>query len=444
MQGLGAKVRARARDEDEQDGSGKRYKATDRPVTKALEKKKSKVSKALELVKDRYGASERFEMEQAYRDSMDHERDSGRITSFGRKNPSFPQGAIVRSVKQHTDAYQQRHESVPEFKRVVPLGSKLALDIMPGEVLIQRFAWRVPNPKVKQGDTSLVVTSHVGGFGAREKAQFAGIATTANRVSTADGDNRSTSLVAGHATTIHTGHQVIPAFSTVIATLTPYAVRGDSPGSMVPAIDEKGQPDDKFRVALHPLDERVVSAVLLRRRKMVDNLFVEFKGPLGTEQGMASTYWPKLSQLVADELKGFELFPDDRPTAPYIAWYGIRRALFFAAWKNYGFVGCGAAAFITEMREKFKISREDEDFVASHGGTIDMSEEGKVLNVLKDASLSAADAYLQSGIDRLVENKIDHAVQGLHCVMRRMVVGIALNWCNPGSELDVLVGMGGY
>lgn len=429
---------------DAEDGKrGKKRKPTTQVIDLALEQKKSKVSAALTRVSDRYGNSERFEMEQAYRDAMDKERATGRIVSFGRKSIVFPQGAIVRSVKQHPKAYEQRNESVPEFKRVVPLGGKNCFDIMPGEVCIQLFKWRVPNPKTKQGDTSIVATSTVNGLGPREKAQFAGISTTANKVSGPDGDNRSNNLMAGLAMVIHTGHQIIPAFSRVFFSLTPFSVRGDTPSSMVPAIDEKGQPEDKFRVALHPTDERVVSAILLRRRAQVDKCVAEFDDGTATAARMKSEFWTSLNQLVTDELAGFELFPDDKPTAAYMYWYGVQRAMIYAIGQGWGFAETGLAAAIKEGREKFRISREDEDFVASHGGTVDTSQEGTIRSVLEDGAVSSFDAYFKHGIDKLISAKIDHAVQGQHNMMRRNTVGIAQNWCNPGGELDLLVGMGG-
>lgn len=449
MLGLQARLR-RPRDGDEDGGHKKKFRqASDRPVTQALEKKRSKMDMALGRVADRHGTSERFELEQAYRDAMDPERDTGRIVSFGRKNPVFPQGAIVRSVKQDPRAWERRGERMPDFKRVVPLGGKNTFDIQPGEVSFQMFYHRVPNPKVKQGDTSITVSTTVNGLGPRDKAQFAGISTTANRVSTPDGDNRSNNLMAGLATVVHTGHQVIPFGATVLFTLTPYAVKGDTPSSMVPAIDEKGQPEDKFRVALHPLDERVVSAMLLRCRMRVDKAIGDWVGrnDASDPDAMKNRLWSVVAKLAEDELRGFELFPDDKPSAAYITWYGIRRILILAIEKNLSFVGCGAADAIKEARAKFRISREDDDFVAAHGGSIDMSEEGKLMRVLNGegeyANKSAATTYFVHGIDRLIEARIDHAVQGQHCLLRRTVVGISMNWCNPGSELDLLVGMGG-
>lgn len=429
-------------DADEHGGKAKRPKPTDRPVSKVMDEKDAKIETARQRLSDRFGYSERFEMEEAYRMSMDRERDTGRIISFGRTSPPFPQGAIVRSVKQSPKAWQQRGDSVPDFKRIVPLGNQNCFDIRPGDIIFQLFQHRVPNPKTKQGDTTIVATSTVNGLSSRTKAQIIGVATTANRVTGTDGDNRSNALVAGIGGPIHTGHQVLPAFCTVVCSLTPYTVRGDTPNSVIPAIDEKGQPEDKFRLATHPLDERVVSAMLLRRRALVDKCL---DGAVITAEGEMKQYWTALGGLVDDELKGFELSPDDRPTAAYMLWYGIRRGVILAISQDYDFVGCGLNQAILDGNDKFKISREDDEFVASHGGQIDNSQEGNLKTILKDTSTqrTVLKAYFEEGFDKFIESRIDHSVQGIHLLLRRMTLGINLDWANSGSAFDCMVGMGG-
>lgn len=440
-----------SRDRDDDDGDSRRRRKQARPdvMTRALEEKKERVGNALERLKDRvsgsYGVSERFLLEEAYRNAMDQSRDTGRIYSAGRTNPAFPQGAIVRSVKQHPKAWEKRGESTPEFKRVVPLGNKNCFDITPGEWLIQDFKWRVPNPKVKPGDTSLIVTSCTNGMHTRSKAQVVGLSTTANRVSVPEGDNHSNALIAGIGTYVFDSAGVMPAFATILLCLTPDSVVGDTPASMLPLVQEKGKPDDKFRVSVRALDERVVSAVCLRRRQKIDDLGRRITtGVAGADAAeFKAQMWGQMKQLSADELKGSELFPDDKPTAAYMAWYAIHRGVIHAIGQGWGIQACGIAEEIKRVRDQFKISREDERFVESHGGTLDTSAETK-LTTLLGTDTQAIDAYFNQGLDKLIEAKLDHARQGMHNVLRRMIGGISLSWSSTGQENDVLAGMGGY
>lgn len=435
--------RKRFSDEEEENkhnGGPKRARPTVRVISKAAEAKKEK-SKALMLaIGDRFGQSERFELETAYRLHMDPQRDVGRIPSIGIIQPAFQQGAIVVTIFQKVNAWELRAAKTAEQLRVVPLGNKNCGDIVPHDVVIRPFAWRSPTPVVKNGDTSIEGTSAVNGFGRRARAQVVGIAATANNLSK-EGDNHSVVIIGGVATTTHTGHQAIPAFATVIASLTPYAVSGDTPSQLVPAIAQAGVPDDKFRVGLHPLDERVIAAIKIRAERQVDaamdNWRKEYKQSLNDAKSLPA-FLVELKSMVATELQGFELNMRDKPSAAHMHWYGLEQAVIHAMQYDWKLSDGDLAAELKAARDKWRPDREDIDFITANGGKVDRSVEGDLRRLLDNKTVTVREAYYTGGLRKMLRLHLHHSSEEMHTISRIMKVGLSLSSPNPGAPLDIL------
>lgn len=412
--------------------------------------------KLQEDVKKGNSALGMFDSDRAYLQTIIPEMANGKIISLGRKSPAWPQGAISRSVKQYPDAFETRDGRMPENSRVVPLGTEYCFNIQPGYIAFEIKGMRYQAFRTAQGDTTIVVTTCVNGMGADDETIFCGITRTINSVTGGDGqDGRSAIHVAGLETTILQSWASVQAFTPLIMVPSPFMVKASNGSDRpVPAITVPGQPEDMFVPALIELDERNVSIAQLRHRKEVHKnarfaaLFEAKANPTDTSYDLLIPLClPEIKTMVNNKLKGFEAFPKACPGAAYIYWYCVRQLLT-------AIVGTGGrldvsrtgvgALLLDKQFTKFFLTRDDEMMMESVEGKLDTRADGPIKFMCEQVSANSRfDIMKDGGLLEFVDKQLDGVTHSWNRFIRQNYVGKALNWCNPGGELDVLVGYGG-
>lgn len=391
-----------------------------------------------------------FELEQGYVDALKTGREDARVQSAGRVNPEFIQGFVTAVVKQGLTPFEDR-AATPEHKRVIPLGTKPCYDIVPGDVLMMALQPRGFVPRTLNGDTSLVVTSTPCGLDGEARYQFVGIARTINSSTGGDGQGEhSTGQIGGIGTTINTGWGVIPAFSPVIVTMTPYAITEASTGAVVPGIEERGQPADKFQFGLQALDERTVPTILARTRREISALCdTAYKAALGATSPAAALapYFKEFNAYV-DTKKGRMKFAADCPWAVYAFWYCAERAVQIMMAGAMAVAGMTPRSsnftkFIDDGKLRLPESTDDKEFYEAHGlaaGSIDTRGDAKIRAFLEEKKSNPA-TFLK--LMEWCTDERDKANAACQRTMRMNYAGMSIGWSNVGAELNILMGQRG-
>lgn len=440
---------------DDSTPAAKKLRPSARVLGRAIEMKKSAAERfAAETGKQQQ--ADKFLREKDFVDSLKSSRITGRIQSAGRKNPAFIQGYISQTVKQSPGAYETRAET-PESDRVVPLGDKQCLNIMPGDVLMAPVKARAFAARTKQGDTSIEVTSAANGLDKDARYQFIGIARTANKL-TEDGDLRSAAQIAGVSTTINTGGSAIPAFAHVVVAMTPFMHTDPVSKQTVPGIDQVGQPQDKFVFSLHALDERSISVNCAKIRQDINGFFfasgalnMAYAVPDGLNGRAAriKTALGLIQHYVDNKITTFQAIPSECPSAAYAFWYAAERALTCCQFarethKTTDFKNSdtGIGAFIIKNQKNFLSSRDDEEFFTANGIVPDRSAEAQVQSELSNPGAVPTHLYRVNGVYDFIKLQETNTLGTWERLLRMTTAGKSLNCANVGSELDLLVGMG--
>lgn len=205
------------------------------------------------------------------------------VRSHGRGQPCAPQGNVVSTVRfvRPEDIHKARLARAKEFDALeardpikrhqyAPIGTPGAFSVYKGELV---YSLCQPNQYLNarvnvDRDAEEEIFSHVGGLGVKQEIRFAGYCDFSPHETSSD--DVGTIARAGTRTIVNTGPVSIQSGQKVYFSPFPYDARSPD-GSRVPAVQEKGQPGDKFRPALYGLDAYDVYTALAGLRQRIDN-----------------------------------------------------------------------------------------------------------------------------------------------------------------------------
>lgn len=375
--------------------------------------------------KDEASAPKRFKQDKAFLDTVSKGARGGRVRGKRRNMPDMPQAYVSLTVKQSADAHGDRDEAVPESKRILPLGSKECMDIVPGELVMTTVKPKGWVPTTLPGDAQVEVTSTPNGLSADMAMQFVGFARTANS-GAEDGGARSAVHIAGTATTLNRGFNAIRPFVPLVATVTPNTYTDPRTGHTMPFIDESetGQPADKFHFGIHELDSRtwLLGTEKLRR------WFTEERKTTRDNAAMLAKVTTRLAELSGPKIE------TECVEARYLFWYTLSALGEAATQENFDM-----GQFFVSHRNKFKDTTDAKEFYEANGLT--KSQENKVeQDMIAAASQRQWPAVgYSTGLGPWIQSNLEKACAAWGDYLERMRCGIATNYSSVGGETDVLI-----